>query len=163
MNNKNILILSLAALASVSFTSAARAATATDTFELTIAIDGTCEISATNIAFGNVAEGSTNVDAEGVITVNCTLYTPYQIGLNEGLYVDSGNRRMYDGDSGYLAYGLYSDSGRTTAWGDTLDTDTVASTGTGSAEDYTVYARVPSTSLATSGGYADTVTATITF
>lgn len=160
---KPALINSFTVLALVGFASAAQAATDTDTFAVTISIDGTCTIAATDIAFGNTAEGSTNVDANGTITVNCTTYTPYQIGLDNGFHEDSGNRRMSDGGSGYIVYQLYSDATHTTMWGNTIGVNTVDSTGTGADETYTVYGRVPSTASATAGGYSDTVTATITF
>lgn len=153
-----------AVLAMSGLVSVAQAATDSTTFPVTISIDGTCTINATDIAFGSVASGTvTPIDAEGTITVNCTLYTPYQIGLDQGLHEDTGNRRMFDGASAYIIYQLYSDAGHATVWGNTLSVNTVDGIGTGVDVSYTVYARVPNTTGATSGGYSDTVTATVTF
>lgn len=164
MNSLKSALISFAAMAVVGFTSAVQGATATDTFAVTISIDGTCSIAATDIAFGNVASDlATATNANGTITVNCTLYTPYQIGLDVGLNDNAGTRRMFDGGTGYVPYELYSEATYTTVWGDTLDTDTVTGTGTGADEAYTVYGQVPDTTGATTGGYSDTVTATITF
>lgn len=62
-----------------------------------------------------------------------------------------------------LAYALYSDSGRTTNWGNTVSTDTVPGTGNGSAQTLTVYGRIAAAQYVTPGSYADTITATITY
>ena len=51
-------------------------------------------------------------------------------------------RKMTSG-AATVNYTLYSDSGRTTVWGNTIGTDTVAGTGNGAAQTLTVYGRVP--------------------
>jgi spore coat protein U-like protein len=60
-------------------------------------------------------------------------------------------------------YTLYSNSGRTTVWGNTVGTDTQAATGNGSAQSYTVYGRVPSQAAPAPGTYSDTITVTVTY
>jgi hypothetical protein len=40
-----------------------------------------------------------------------------------------------------INYSLYSDSGRTAVWGNTIGTNTVAATGNGASQSYTVYGR----------------------
>lgn len=42
-----------------------------------------------------------------------------------------------------IDYSTYSNGGRTTNWGETVATDTVSTTGTGSTQSFTVYGRVP--------------------
>ena len=59
-------------------------------------------------------------------------------------------------------YFLYSDSTRTTNWGNTSGT-WVSATGTGVAQVMTVYGRIPANESALIGNYSDTVTVTITF
>jgi len=69
---------------------------------------------------------------------------------------------MLAGTSDYLSYQLYSDSGYSTAWGNTAGTG-VAVTGTGSAVSTTVYGSVAAGQNVKTGNYADTVAATVTF
>jgi len=61
-----------------------------------------------------------------------------------------------------VAYQLYRDSGRTQVWGNTVGTDTVAGTGTGSAQPLTVYAIVPAQTTPPAGTYTDTVVVSVT-
>jgi spore coat protein U-like protein len=60
-------------------------------------------------------------------------------------------------------YTLYSDSGRTTIWGNTVGTNTVAATGNGTGQNYTVYGRVSSQTTPAPGTYTDTITVTVTY
>lgn len=62
-----------------------------------------------------------------------------------------------------LNYSLFQESGRTTVWGNTVNTDTVADTGTGVDIVYTVYGRIPAGQVVNTGVYTDTVTVTVTF
>ena len=47
------------------------------------------------------------------------------------------------GSTYYLPYELYRDSARSLRWGNTLTVDTASGTGTGSAQQLTIYGRVP--------------------
>jgi spore coat protein U-like protein len=58
---------------------------------------------------------------------------------------------------------LYSDSGRTTNWGNTVGTDTVSGTGTGSAQSLTAYGRIPSQPTPAPATYSDTIVVTLTY
>jgi spore coat protein U-like protein len=63
-----------------------------------------------------------------------------------------------------LSYSLYQDAGRTTLWGDgSAGTSARSSTGTGTAQTFTVYGRVPSNATAPVGSYTDTITVTATY
>jgi spore coat protein U-like protein len=141
------------------------AQTASTTFDVTITITSTCSIdtpAATDVAFGPHASTETNVDAIGQLNVNCTLGTPYDIALNEGLNgADVASRAMSDGTN-EVPYQLFQDAGRTTVWGETIGTDTFAGTGSGAVQAIPVYGRVPSTNFP-AASYTDTVTATITY
>jgi len=107
---------------------------------------------------------TTNVDQTSTVQVQCTDTTPYNIGLDAG--TGSGatvaTRKMTSGGA-TVNYSLYSDAARTTVWGNTIGTDTVAATGNGSGQNYTVYGRVPAQSTPSAGSYADTVVTTITY
>jgi len=142
-------------------------ATATDTFQVTATVLGSCSVSATDLAFGDYTPTSgTALDQTSTVTVTCTNGTSYTVGLNAGLN-DDGNgvtgRRMVYNTTNFLAYALYSDSGRTTNWGNTPPTDTVGGTGSGSGQAITVYGRVPINQYVTAGAYLDTITVTVTY
>ncbi|MHA1553068.1 MAG: spore coat protein U domain-containing protein, partial [Alphaproteobacteria bacterium] len=57
----------------------------------------------------------------------------------------------------------FSDIGRATNWGDTIDTDTVADTGDGTTQNFTIYGRVPVQTTPAPATYTDTVTITVTY
>lgn len=142
---------------------AAQAATATTTFQVTANVTATCQIAATNLAFGSYAGVQT--DATSTITVTCTNTTPYNVGLDAGTSTGATvtTRAMTGPGGATLGYALYSDGARTVNWGNTVGTDTVAGTGTGSAQTLTVYGRIPAGSLPAPGAYTDTITATVTY
>jgi len=103
-------------------------------------------------------------DQTNTIQVLCTNTTPFNIGLDAGTASGATvtTRKLTNG-AATINYFLYSNSGRTTNWGNTVGTDTVASTGTGVAQSFTVYGRVPVQLTPTPGIYSDTVTVTLTY
>src|SRR5712671_1448869 len=141
------------------------AATTTATFTVQVTITATCTInSASALNFGSQGVFTANVDQISTIQVQCTNTTPYTIGLDAGL--GSGAtvavRKMTSGGV-TVNYTLYSDSLRTTVWGTTVGTNTVAATGNGAAQSYTVYGRIPAQTTPAPGTYSDTVTVTVTY
>jgi spore coat protein U-like protein len=62
-----------------------------------------------------------------------------------------------------ISYSLFSNAGRTTNWGNTVGTDTVASTGTGASQSFTVFGRVPPQTTPAPATYTDTITVTVTY
>ena len=147
------------------FASIALAATTTSTFTAQIALTASCAInSASTLNFGSQGVLTANVDQTSTLQVQCTNTTPYNIGLDAG--TGSGatvaTRKMTSGGN-TVSYTLYSDSGRTTVWGNTVGTDTVAATGNGSGQSYTVYGRVAAQTTPAPGTYSDTVTVTVTY
>ena len=128
-------------------------------------ITATCIVnSASTLDFGSQGVLSANVDQTSTIQVTCTNTTPYNIGLNAGTGTGAtvATRKMTSG-ANTVNYTLYSNSGRTTVWGNTVSTDTVAGTGNGSTQSYTVYGRVPAQTSPVPGTYADTITVTVTY
>jgi spore coat protein U domain-containing protein, fimbrial subunit CupE1/2/3/6 len=143
----------------------AHGATATTTFGVQITITAACTISsASTLSFGSQGVLTANVDQTSTIQVQCTNTTPFNIGLNAGTGTGATvtNRKM-TGGANTIGYALYSNSGRTTNWGNTVGTDTVASTGTGAAQSFTVYGRVPPQTTPAPAAYSDTVTVTVTY
>ncbi len=157
--------LTTVAVAFFSFAhSEAEAATATGSFNVQVTIAATCVVtSATNLDFGTQGVLAANVDQTSTINVTCTNTTPYNIGLDKGLNGSSVTTRQMKAGSALINYSLFSDSGRTTNWGNTVGTDTVAATGNGSAQPFTVYGRIPAQTSPAAGTYTDTITITVTY
>lgn len=123
-----------------------------------------CNVSATTLNFGTVGILNNNVDASSTVTATCTSGAPYNIGLDAG--TGSGatvTTRKMTGGSTTVNYTMYSNSGRTSVWGNTVGTDTVAGTGTGLGQNYTVFGRVPSQTTPSPATYTDTIVTTVTY
>ncbi len=146
---------------------AGQAATVTTTFTVQITITNACTIvSATNMNFGSVGViGASGVDATSTITVQCTSSAPYNIGLSAGTGAGAtvASRLMTSGASNTVGYSLYQDVAHSLVWGTTIGTNTVAGTGTGASQAYTVYGHVPSQSTPPAAAYNDTITVTVTY
>lgn len=158
--------LAAAIFGALSFSASSQAATTTSSFQVTITIQADCQITSTNtLAFGTTGVILADVDSSANLGVQCTNTTPYNIGLNAG--TGSGatvtTRKMTGPASATVNYSLYTDSGRTTVWGNTVGTDTVASTGNGSAQTHAIYGRVAAQSTPAPGSYTDTITVTVSF
>jgi spore coat protein U-like protein len=142
---------------------------ATKTLTVTANIANRCAIQANaTLAFGTYDPTSgTNLDASQAITFKCTKGSIFDIGLGGTV----GSRTITNGTD-TLAYELYSNAGRTTAWGNTQDTNTVDAddaadtTGNGigsgsTAQSKTVYGRIAAGQDKESGSYTGSVTITI--
>jgi len=136
--------------------------TATAQFSVTATIVKGCSTSATNLAFGNYT-GAVN-SSTSTVSVTCTSSTAYTVGLSAGLATGATvtTRQMQNG-SALLHYNLFSNSGRTTNWGNTSATNWVSGTGSGSAQALTVYGQVPAAQHVTPGSYTDTITVSVTY
>jgi len=144
------------------FATKAWATTASTTFQVTATIPSSCAVTATNLAFGNYTGAV--LDNTSVITVNCTNSTAYNIGLGAGTGTGATTTtRILTSGLNKLNYTLWRDSARSLNWGDTVGTDTLASTGTGAAQTFTVYGRIPASQSSNPGSYSDTITVTVSF
>jgi spore coat protein U-like protein len=133
-------------------------------FTVTATVLAGCNLTATDLDFGTVGVLSSNVDAASTVSVTCSNGTPYNVGLNAGTGAGAtvANRKMTSGGN-TVSYSLYTDSARTTVWGNTVGTDTVAGTGTGTSQALTVYGRVPSQTTPPPSTYSDTIIVTVTY
>jgi spore coat protein U-like protein len=133
-------------------------------FSATATVLASCAVSATNLDFGTTGTLTSNIDSTSSIKVSCTNGSPYQIGLDAGTGTGATvtNRKMTLSGA-TVNYALYSNSSRTTNWGNTVGTDTVGGTGTGASQLLTVYGRVPSQSTPAPGTYTDTIVVTVTY
>lgn len=138
----------------------ASAASGTASFNVSVQVLAACSISASNMNFGGITTGTTNItDATSSLTVNCPNGTPYTIGLSNGANYSS-TRRMAWGAS-HISYQLYVDNARTSEW-----TTSSALTGTGNGADqtFTVFGRIQAgQAISYTGSYSDTIVATITY
>jgi spore coat protein U-like protein len=150
-------LTTLALLACLAGIPTAYAATTTTTFTVTATVPSVCSVSATNLSFGTYANAQ--IDATSIVSVTCTSGGGYTVALDNGTNYSVPNRRMTNG-SASLNYELYSDSGRSVIWN---STNTVAGTGSGSAQDLTVYGRLTATQGLIAGFYTDTITVTVTY
>ena len=155
----------LAACFLIPWAGTSHAASTTTTFAVQATITATCTInSASTLNFGTLGVLASNTDQTSTLQVTCTNTTPYNIGLDVG--TGSGAtvavRKLTSGGA-TVNYTLYSDSGRSTLWGNTVSTDTVAGTGNGTAQSFTVYGRIPTQTTPAPGNYTDTITVTVTY
>lgn len=138
--------------------------TASTSTTATATVIKNCTVSATSLNFGSSGVISANIDQTSNVQVLCTKTTPYNIGLNAGTAPGATvtTRKMTNGAK-QINYSLFQNAGRTTNWGNTVGTDTVASTGTGATQNFSVFGRVPPQTTPAPGAYSDTIVVTVTF
>lgn len=136
---------------------------ATTSFTVTVVIPATCTIAANALNFGTY--GGLAINSTTTLSVTCTKASTYNVGLSAGQSTGATvtNRKMTGPSSALLGYKLFSNSGYTTNWGNTVGTDTLAGTGSGTAQSLTVYGQIPAGQFVQPGSYTDTVIATITY
>jgi len=160
------LLLASAALAGVLAAQDARAASVMDHIAASATVTTICTVSAGALAFGEVS--LTDV-TNGTATVNvtCTDGGAYTVALDSGLNAVSGQRNLKKGaTANVLAYGLFQDSGHSTAWTDS-GLGLVSGTGNASAQPLTVYGQITSGQHLVSGSgsasYTDSVQVTVAY
>lgn len=131
-------------------------------FNVQAIVNRSCTVSASPLNFGTHSAMTSNIDANGALTINCTLGLPYSISLNGGLSNAQPTQRRMTLGSTAIIYGLYSNSTRTVPWGNTAG-QIVSRTGTGATESVPVYGRVAPQATPASGVYTDTVVVTINY
>lgn len=162
------LIITAGTLLSALLPFSSDAATDTTSFQVKLTITSTCDIhsvSANDVDFGSHLSTDSTITAQGGLAVNCTNGTPYDIGLNDGDHLNGGHRNMTNSQaSEMVGYELYRDAGMSQTWGDTIGTDTLHSTGTGTSQSIPVYGQVlTSGANLKAGDYLDNVVATVTY
>lgn len=158
-------LIRTAALACALVSAAAAADTATGSFLVSATVLKSCTVTPTPLAFASYSSAA-DVDGTSTIAVLCTLNTPYKIALDKGANGASVLTRKMKLLTGTdtLSYSLFSDSGRTANWGETLGTDTLDATGTGLLATHTVYGRIAgSQTTSPAGVYNDTIQVTVNY
>lgn len=133
-------------------------------FTVTATYPATCKISATAQNFGTTGLLAGVRNGSSTLTTTCSATTPYTISLDGGTTgaSDPTQRKMSKGTE-RVTYGLYRDSARTQAWGNTAGVNTQAGSGSGLGQAYTVYGQVPAQATPSPGTYTDTIVATTTY
>lgn len=146
-----------------SCTSGGTAGSSSFGFAASASVSATCNPSfaVQDIDFGTHGLLTASIDTTATVSPQCTNTTPYQVGLDNGLYAVGNTRRMRSSGGRHVGYELYRNAGRSQRWGNTPNTDTVAGTGTGSPQSLPIYARVAPQTTPPEGTYSDTVTVTI--
>jgi spore coat protein U-like protein len=140
--------------------STAQAETASSSFDSRVQVVATCSITAADLTFQTITTGTTSqIDSSSALSVNCSNGAPYSVSLSNGANFDSSRRMAWGGS--YIAYALFTDASRSQEWN---TSNTLASVGTGSTQEHTVYGRIPSgQSVPNMGSYADTIVATVSY
>jgi spore coat protein U-like protein len=144
----------------------ASAQTASSQFNVQMTITADCQItSAGTLDFGSTGVIGANRDATSAIAVQCTTGTAYNLGLDIGKGVGAtfATRYMTGPASAKLGYSLFTDTARTSLWGNVVSTNTMSAVGNGATQTYTVYGRVPPQTTPTPGAYTDIVTVALTY
>ena len=99
----------------------------------------------TPLDFGTFDVLTAPIDAISTFKLQCTAETSYAIGITAGTGAPGGEydttNRMLFGDNSLVAYDLYRNAARDQHWGFT--DDKVTGTGTGAAQTFTIYGRIP--------------------
>lgn len=157
----------IAAAAVVAVAAAPQVASAREILVSALALQ-TCVVIAEPMSFGDVRPGVEVAEASSDLTLTCTPNSRFDVLLNYGRNAEGSKRRMKGGLSGaeeFIPYNLYLDQNHTSAWGNTVGTDTKEGTvGLLGTATMTVYGKVPLTATPVSAGlYTDQVTVTVAF
>jgi spore coat protein U-like protein len=130
-------------------------------------VNAKCTISTTALAFGSIDTLSASaVTGTGGVAIACTNGSTWTATADAGTGAGAtfASRRMTSG-ANTLSYSLFTDAGRTTVWGDgTNSSGVITSTGTGTAQNITIYGQIPGSQTGVpAGSYADTVAVTVTY
>jgi len=164
---KNI-VKTAAALALLAGASQAFAAEVTDTIQVTATINSACTIdSAADLVFpatDTTTLASAAQTATADIAVTCSNGTAVQVGLSGGTSGDVNARVLTHTDgTSTLTYGLFTDAGLTTNWGNTPGNDTQDYASDGTTQTLTIHGQLDAQTAPIIGDYSDTVTVTVTY
>jgi len=144
----------------------ALAATATDTFVVSITVANDCTVTVSDLGFGTVTDLSSGVSGATSGSVTCTGIAPVTVSFDAGTGGTStlATRQMANG-ANTIDYNLYRDAAHTEILGDgSVGTFTIDSTSTGGADAFNVYGLTAAgQNPKPVGAYTSTITATVSF
>jgi spore coat protein U-like protein len=132
------------------------------TFTVSANVETNCELAAADIDFGSHGALAGAVSATGQLGVRCTPDAGFAIALGNGNTGTGPTAREMTLGPNAITYGLYSDAGHTQPWGESGGT-TIAGTGSGLEQLFTIYGRVPPQPTPPPGTYSDTIVVTVTY
>jgi spore coat protein U-like protein len=143
---------------------------------ITASVAAKCVVSSTSaVAFSPYdpvvthAASGVDLDGTGTVGIKCTPGNGTSISLDSGANASGNQRRMLGpagASSAFLNYDLYSDSSRTTAWGNGSNgasASTITASSNASERSFTVFGRVPKGQDVNTGNFVDTVQVTVNF
>jgi spore coat protein U-like protein len=160
-----IAITSILLVGSIGLSSASYAGSDTENLSVSSSVGEACNITTSELSFDPYT--GTELDGTGAVSHNCTHSLSADITLGVGLNQNGGTaaapvRRMKHGSTDYLNYLLFSDTNRSTIWGNDGSSDKTI-TGAGTSESVTIFGRITAGQTVPAGAYSDTVAVTITF
>lgn len=152
-----------AGLLGLLLTGSARAATNSAQVQVSVRVVPNCRITVTDLSFGSydplVEHASRNLDGTALVRVTCTKNERASVLMEER----GGPLRTLRSGSNELAYGIYSDSSRTSVWGTGGNAVQLSFEDGSDPRELTVYGRIPPGQVVPAGMYLDSVTATVDF
>ena len=174
MKTRQALTLAMATWGIFAATKATMAASSSPvSLSVTASVAAKCIVSSTSVvAFGaydpivtNASSGA-DLNGTGTVGVSCTPGNGTSISIASSANNSSNQRRMAGPGGSYLNYTLYSDSGRTTAWGDGsngANALTISASSNAAERSFSVYGQVPKGQDVNVGSYSDSVNVTVNF
>ena len=164
-------VVSAIVAGSMGLSATSYAGTASSNMAVQTTVAMACTISAGALTFGSYdPTASADNDATAAITSTCTAGGAAKITMSEGAAPITGSttavpkRAMKtSGETPQmLAYHLYSNTDRTTVWGNTEGTGK-AITADGSAQNFTAYGRIAQGQTVGAGTFSDSVLVTLNY
>lgn len=145
------------------------ATTSSTTMEVSAIVKSNCKVQGSSISFGSYDPADANskqpLMASGNINLNCTRGSTVKVNIDSGTHANqAGNttRAMASNDTNeYLAYELYTDSGRSHVWDRQTNKEYYAESA--AISSLNVYAKIPENQKVSDGNYSDTLTIMITY
>lgn len=149
-----------------------KAASVTTNLPVSATITPGCSVAASGINFGELTSGVAK-QSSGSVTVNCQSNVSYRVAMSAGSNLQglpSIRTMKHSALNEFVGYQLFKDSSLTSEWGDSgagntyTNGTTVSGTGTGSAQQLTVYGLQNGfISTTATGTFSDTVLVSVLF
>lgn len=132
----------------------------TGTVQVSLNVSTACSVTAEPLSFGSVTSLA-GQSASSPTTVQCTPGAAYIVTVDLGKNAGATAQRKLKSTTGTATvdYGIYSDSGNSTAW----PTAGVTGTGTGASQAMTLFGKITQTTAVGAGDYADQLTVTLDY
>lgn len=160
---KKLLVIAAAIALAALGASPSFAGSDTRTFNVKANVVPSCLFTAaTDIDFGNLDVHTGAKQAQGSVSVQCTIGPTYTIGLDDGQNAVAGQRQIKGGTADVIAYDLYQDAATSVVWKN-APPNLLSLTGDGTVQSTTVYGVLNYSQIGVVESYLDVVTATVNF